>query len=328
MARENNSPPLRAPLLTAIESYEKWFKEKQDAAEKASQPSQPLYHYTSAAGLKGIIDSGEFRLSHVSQLNDTSEYKFGFDIAIKELATHAEVHKNQYIRKFCMRAIEKLRYLRRERVFEYFVGCFSTKGNDLGQWRSYGDNGRGFALGLAPTLFHTTSVTPVAVNERVFVAQVEYGEEKTRVLQAAAIDHALNIIEQTLRDPSIEEFINQDEIQLDYFLDHMAIEMSPPILWYSLTCKDGAYESESEVRLLMIHGKGNEQKIETRIRKSEFVSFVRYPLHLGQISNIAQIVVGPAASEISKSGIRHFVQSLGLNPDNVLKPSLIPYRVI
>jgi hypothetical protein len=35
-----------------------------------------------------------------------------------------------------------------EDVAHYFVCCFSAAGDDLGQWRAYSDNGRGYALGF------------------------------------------------------------------------------------------------------------------------------------------------------------------------------------
>ncbi len=36
----------------------------------------------------------------------------------------------------------------------FFVASFSRAADDLGQWRGYGDDGRGFAVGFAPGLFH------------------------------------------------------------------------------------------------------------------------------------------------------------------------------
>jgi hypothetical protein len=35
-----------------------------------------------------------------------------------------------------------------EDAAHYFLGCFSADSDDLGQWRAYADNGRGFGLGF------------------------------------------------------------------------------------------------------------------------------------------------------------------------------------
>ena len=42
-------------------------------------------------------------------------------------------------------------------IFDFFIGSFSRERDDLGQWRSYADNGRGYAIGFAQKLFRITN---------------------------------------------------------------------------------------------------------------------------------------------------------------------------
>src|SRR5271166_1261085 len=44
------------------------------AARAALPPPSDLFHYTDATGLKGIVESGVLRATHVAFMNDASEY--------------------------------------------------------------------------------------------------------------------------------------------------------------------------------------------------------------------------------------------------------------
>src|SRR6516165_1641388 len=49
------------------------------------QPPQTLFHYTDAAGLKGIIESGVLRGTHISFMNDSSEYLHAVSLLTQEI---------------------------------------------------------------------------------------------------------------------------------------------------------------------------------------------------------------------------------------------------
>ena len=46
----------------------------------SKNPPQIIYHYTDINGLLGIIDSGSIWATHVSRLNDSSEYHHGIKV--------------------------------------------------------------------------------------------------------------------------------------------------------------------------------------------------------------------------------------------------------
>ena len=46
-----------------------------------------IYHYTNDIGLKGILETGRLWLTDIFQLNDPSELKHGFDIALAALGS-------------------------------------------------------------------------------------------------------------------------------------------------------------------------------------------------------------------------------------------------
>lgn len=104
-------------------------------------PPQILWHYTSAVGLKGILDSRELWASHVLFVNDKVE------------ASHAR----ELIRRVLGRMVQRSPHAAMELALEQldalldrdvFMVAFSEEGDLLGQWRMYGDDGHGFAIGF------------------------------------------------------------------------------------------------------------------------------------------------------------------------------------
>lgn len=104
-----------------------------------------LHHYTNAAGLQGILASGHIWLSDTFRMNDPSEVEHGFSIATERLSNCATATRPET--EYFARGFEA--FLSQGGVKasgHFFSASFSGDGDDLGQWRAYGDNGRGFAL--------------------------------------------------------------------------------------------------------------------------------------------------------------------------------------
>src|SRR5436190_12852489 len=96
---------------------------------------ETLYHYTSTAGLHGIISTGKLWASNYSFLNDSSELQYGRQIALEVLAERAS------------QATGKTRSLLRDvahdfdvvaGVVDYYLTCFCRTPDLLSQWRGYG----------------------------------------------------------------------------------------------------------------------------------------------------------------------------------------------
>ncbi|MDP2312645.1 MAG: DUF2971 domain-containing protein [Pseudomonadota bacterium] len=115
-----------------------------------------LYHYTTAAGLIGILKDGELRATHHAYLNDPSELEW-FPRALFKQLEHSfrEVFPVNTLLSACRTATEAVqlflviaKQLDLSKGREPFVASFSASGNHLGQWRAYGGGGNGFALGF------------------------------------------------------------------------------------------------------------------------------------------------------------------------------------
>src|SRR5271157_5275624 len=110
-----------------------------------------IYHYTNDLGLRGILETGKFWLTDIFELNDPSELEHGISHLIEALKANSDsLGKNlsEHVEAFRSKGLKK--------SARYFVCAFSSDGNELGQWRAYADNGRGFALGFDRKAFEDT----------------------------------------------------------------------------------------------------------------------------------------------------------------------------
>lgn len=126
-----------------------------------------VYHYTSVETLYKILDSVDengnitLHLNSIRNMNDKFEGLAGLDVALRYFEEHEqkrEEHENFYK---SLQAIEKLEKkdddihsLSDDDSSQYplfdtiFSMSFSQKHDDLSQWRAYGDNAKGVAIGL------------------------------------------------------------------------------------------------------------------------------------------------------------------------------------
>ena len=122
----------------------------------SQKPPHRIYHYTNDVGLKGILESGKLWLTEISSLNDPSELNHGFGVAIKELkkmVANEPAESQNFAHDLELVAIRNTIH----RSADFFICSFSLCGDDLGQWRAYADNGRGFALGFDAAALETAT---------------------------------------------------------------------------------------------------------------------------------------------------------------------------
>lgn len=112
-----------------------------------------LYHYSTADGLKGIIEKNELWASSAYFLNDSTEITYGCGLV-------AEVLGNWILKNprpetsLALDFAQKLRQwfgeeLLKGNVIEpIYLACFCEDDNLLSQWRTYGQSG-GYSLGFA-----------------------------------------------------------------------------------------------------------------------------------------------------------------------------------
>jgi hypothetical protein len=137
-----------------------------------------LYHYTTQEGFLGIVKDGAIRASSIQHLNDASEFHHASSIVKKVLD---ETTQDERVKEKIWSIISSAQY-----SWDAFVTSFSTDGDQLGQWRAYGQAG-GFSIG-----FSAESLTKLAVKQGYGFLQCNYSAEENeaeiRLLVQEAIE--------------------------------------------------------------------------------------------------------------------------------------------
>jgi len=113
------------------------------------RPRTTLYHYTTAAGIYGIVTDKALRATQLQYLNDSSEFMHGLAIA-RETCRYflREAHPEDRI-AFLKDLLQSLDSW--DTGARTFVFSFTEEGDSLAQWRAYCSQG-GHSLGFDPEL--------------------------------------------------------------------------------------------------------------------------------------------------------------------------------
>lgn len=167
-----------------IEHYTPYVLDLMNKFKWAPNPDDVVWHYTSGPSLLSILDSGTLYSTQVSCLNDATEIAYSAEklrSALTELLPGLAPGSPAAL--FAARYVELLRHnpdSPSHAPIEYFVSCFSSLFDDLGQWRTYAGGEGGYALG-----FRVGSLVGIDYS---LVAKVNYdpGDHETLAKEAAA----------------------------------------------------------------------------------------------------------------------------------------------
>jgi hypothetical protein len=131
--------------MADIAEADKKFSDFCGAQFRSLTPAPPpiLYHYTTAAGMRGIIKSGSMRATHVEFLNDYTEIRYAASIFRAHLDRgYATEPSEEACRLF--RAIRM--QIGTMDTQNLFVLSFVGRADELPMWRLYADRGTGFSF--------------------------------------------------------------------------------------------------------------------------------------------------------------------------------------
>jgi Protein of unknown function (DUF2971) len=130
----------------------KFHNDRELIAPRPTPATGLLHHYTTADGLKGIIENNELWATSAYFLNDSSEITYGYGL-LKEVLDDW-LKKNQRpddsMTLGVARGLRQLfgeDLLNRNMIRPIYLACFCEDDNLLSQWRTYGQSG-GYALGF------------------------------------------------------------------------------------------------------------------------------------------------------------------------------------
>ena len=324
---ESHIPP---PLKAAIEQFRKWNEAQLLLEQTKNVVEVPLYHYTDGQGLKGILESETFWFTDYRHLNDPSELTHGMDMAhaaARDIATGADGRVRIFLDCLSDMFSQHNFVNVTPDTLEFFIASFSRERDDLGQWRNYAGNGRGFALGLAPRIFDIEENKNPKPTDAVVVGPVIYDVHEAKQRHRQSLEEAAAIFLGTANANST--LVANKSIGIPFMQDMSREIIASPLIWNALTTKHPAYKHECEVRMIMLGQRKNLlPNIRTRLRGNEIVPYVPYSRPLRSPHSIVEIVVGPAAPPDAERTLRTLLDTLGVSPDVPIGRSDIPYRAL
>lgn len=186
-----------------------------------------IYHYTSVAGLKGILgqDTPTIRVTDSRYLNDTNEILRGVKRATNEISQRLSAKKHEESIPNTMEFMEYIINSISRSLF--FTASFCKEGDKLTQWVSYSPRNGGYSIG-----FDRAALLEYEENNGFEIHDVSYSEDPYKFIASAAnIERAIDAVEnQVERDSALYSLV--------------------PIAAREIALtKDAKFETEDEVRL-------------------------------------------------------------------------------
>lgn len=221
----------------------RWFSANRDAGEAIikrfhSGPiPRTLFHYTSTAALISIIRNNELWLSDATFLNDRLEVDHGRDLACERLTAAAAASARSEVVAMINDA---LKHFEVEPNPDVYVACFSAVGDDLAQWRGYGQGEAPVVIEVenSPLMFGYTS--------EGMIHQVRYELEEQAWIFDQVIDRYAQAYVQDVDDPRPVRKGQPIPPNEERGLCARSLYFG---LWrYIISSKNDAFRSEQEVR--------------------------------------------------------------------------------
>lgn len=222
------------PAVTLRQALLDWLRARVD--EDLAVTPQVLWHYTSAEGLRGIIESGRVWASQASFLNDAREMSYGLELFFEVLGerdlSHLQPPAQAWIAKWASGEPGTVlqQWLRENAV--PFVACFCAHGDLLSQWRGYGPGG-GYAIGFAD---HPPQAWVQSAGHGLQLRRVVYDPVEQRAHIADVIERLIAALD---RAPDTAEAQTAFVNNLTDAAAHVAAH-----------CKDPAFAEEQEWRII------------------------------------------------------------------------------
>jgi hypothetical protein len=268
-----------------------------------------LYHYTTQAGLLGILREGYFFATSVAHLSDASELTYSIDLAHEVISDAANNHMISTDQDVLYDLLDEgLNDLRTTTVY---IVSLSERRDQLSQWRAYAGGSGGYNLGLNTKLL--LAACPAA---EWSLYPCDYSRRRQKRAIAEILSTAHYTLEHSSPQPPDLETI---KTATNMFLNHF--------LHYAPLLKDPTFAEEKEWRLVSNPYSRFPKPDGVREGRSFLVPYRHfYWRHTSHKSPIASVMIGPNPHpEVAERAVSSLLM---LHPDLrvTVGKSRSPYR--
>lgn len=286
---------------------------------ESQKPPPIIYHYTDDVGLRGILETGQLWLTNIFNLNDPSELSHGLSHAVRILNRKAASGPPESK----LFAKDLAAFIQRGGIRKsghYFMCSFSSRGDDLGQWRAYANNGRGYALGFDSRVlegaFDNPKSAPIL---RAF--PITYQDAELIEIHRKIVEAMFGLI-------SLPRGKNISSAGIKAWIAELSTWLMVHALDAAVYFKHEAYSNEKEYRFLEVHPVDQPPKVKYRGRPYMLVKYREFDWKSAPARALQQIVVGPAADYTKARQFAEDCLHLCRSKSATITHSKIPYRVV
>ena len=281
--------------------YRGWLRDR--VLSDRERTPEVLWHYTTAIGLMGVLNTETFWATDTRFLNDASEIAYGVDTFMRVLRTSDLEGRKPETRHFAASLASDDGPIHQflAETLAVFVTCFCADGDLLSQWRAYstGDTRSvGYALGIRSRDHHGWIQT-APVGQHLTLRRVRYDIGEQEATCSALITGLLNLVD------ADEEKANGLEAFARYLVNGL--------VEFAASCKHPAFEEENEWRLIYVAPAGP-LPVHCRAAGGDLVPYVELSLpeptgaHAGRLP-IKHIRHGPTPDPVrTKTGLTSFLR--------------------
>jgi hypothetical protein len=211
-----------------------------------------LYHYTTAEGLKGIVDNDEIWATSAYYMNDSAEILYGYRVlhrAIESWINGKNLPDDSIARGYAESLVRYFGHdaLERNIVTPVYLTCFCEEANLLSQWRAYGSAG-GYNIGFrVPMEGIVYGITPEPLVYTARCVKVEYDVEK----QLRRVRELLDFLLPILDEQDVTESVRSIDTTSPLGFSQLQGTIQEMLLEECMGFKDPAFTVEKEWRFIV-----------------------------------------------------------------------------
>ena len=269
-----------------------------------------VYHYTTPAGLLGVVSSQRIWATDVRYLNDSSEFHYTLELCRPALIMQRERYGPDDPEAYLFEQL--ISFLEAAPVFRLYAASFSAQGNLLSQWRAYCPPNGGFSIGI----------TARVLEERSGYKLIPclYDRSEQEVVLNETVDRAVEAYRRgtTAGEEEPEHIIRVTGI---------AIEFLSAFFVLAASFKNKSFSEEAEWRLIARTSGLERTPPLFRVGRGGVVPYLELPLVLtGQSLRFDQVIVGPNPhEEIARQAVEDLLATYKVQHDGI-ELAGIPYR--
>ena len=285
-----------------------------DGLVKMPVPAK-VFHYTDDKGLKGILGTGKIWFTDIFSLNDPSELGHSVSLASNILRENAD----NPVRKLFSEKFDEFRTQGGlQAAAHFFVASFSTRGDDLSQWRAYADDGRGYVLEFNAGLLEGAFVRTDAQHNSAF--PIAYKDSELTGLYQRLYHLAAPLI----MLPATKKL---EAGVLSRYMGRLAMLLTLNVLQLAIFFKHSGYEGEQEYRFFQIfrfdHPVPN---VKYRSRPDSLVRYREFDWKAAANAALTRVVLGPASDDTKAASFASDCLRAHYDGTVEIEKSRVPYR--